>query len=121
MVASCLLSLFVMVDNEYLNGYLTTDKHFGLNHPLLISSSMGSAHITLLTLLFSSTLTYALHPSIWRRSSSTTTKTIPAAGFFNPLNNGGSFLAVSFGSCFSNNLLQKKTTKKKAQERFFSI
>ncbi|KAF8803437.1 hypothetical protein BYT27DRAFT_7110147 [Phlegmacium glaucopus] len=60
---------------------------------------MGSTAITLLILL-SSPLAHALDFSllqVWRRSSNTT-KTIPSAGYYNPLSNGGGLLALASGT-----------------------
>lgn len=55
--------------------------------------------ITLLILLSSSTFAYALYPSqILRRNA---TRVVPQTGYFDPRNNGGSLLTVSwFFTCF---------------------
>ena len=55
--------------------------------------------ITLLILLSSSTFTYGLYPpQILRRNAASV---VPKAGFYNPLDNGGALLTVSwFFTCF---------------------
>ena len=68
-----------------------------------LSPSSFSMHIILLTLLSSLTFTYVLYPMQLSRWN--TTRVIPPASYYNPLNNGGSFLVVNWVfTCFMKQL-----------------